>query len=1093
MLGVVVTELHFRVLGPLEVVVNGVPVEIGAGKQRVLLAALLLHRNRVVSVEKLIDLLWDESMPADASAVVQKYVMRLRRLLPGQVIVTDGGGYRLVAPPDSVDLDRFEKSVRLAAEVASSGQLEVQADHLRAGLELWRGVPALSNVPSDVLQRNEVTKLNEKYLDALERRIDADLALAKHDDLVSELTALVHEHPLRERFWVLLMSALLAAGRRSEALAAYQQVTAVLSDELGIAPGPDLRAIHDKALHSDEAGRFTKPANDSRVRRRIPRQLPIAHAGFVGRVAQLDWMTDALQAAADGRAAPVVLLTGIAGIGKTALALQGAHRAAERFPDGQFYVDLQAHSDSTPLRVEEVLGQFVRTLGQQSETMPLLRSELIETFRTLVAGKRILVVLDNVGAESQVRDLLPGTAGCAVVVTSRNELAGLVVSPGVKRIVVPTLSAPESFELLNESLGDARAGADKEAMDVLIARCGGLALALRVAAAHLAIRPQLPVRQYVDHLRSKGAIVALGVEGDEQASLSAAFDRSYRWLSSDQQRLFRLVCFVPGLDFSAGAAAAMTGTPASDVDDRLEGLASASLLLRMTPGRYQLHDLIRAYGRARGMEEESPESRLAARMRLFEYYTALADAAAGSTISLSRMHRPESAYAAEVANATLGDLDDERSAIVAAVRDAAEEGPVEAAFHLADAFRAYLMLRRHAVDWQITVEAGLAAAQRAGSEEAIAAMLNSRGALHYLVGDMRRGFDDWRNALERCERSGTGPVGTLHTNLGIAAMTLGDREGSFFHLRAGMDEHLRAGNLTLVETTRENLTVALVRFGELEEAVRQSDILCKAMAGSPNWYRANGLVAYVLTYAGNLRAAAGGLADAAEAARETGDPRTELTLRQDLAACYLELGMVSTGFDYAQSNVSRAESSGFRSELLKAEDVIAIALLRRGDLRGARTHFLRALQIARAIGDGYRECSVLVGLSDLEMAEGDVEAAARWARQVVDIARRGDFRLRVVDSLSALSRCLARQGQHGAARSHAEEAMAIAAECVYPLGEAHGAAALAGAIEAAEGFNAARSVWLRSQHAYEAIESFRAGEVERHLAEATAPNHDIGA
>lgn len=1091
MQGVVVTELHFRVLGPLEVAVNGEPVEIGAGKQRVILATLLLHRNRSVSVEKLIDQLWDESMPADAPAVVQKYVMRLRRLLPGQVIVTDSGGYRLVAPADSVDLDRFERSVKLAAEAASAGQIDVQAGHLRAGLELWRGVPVMSNVPSDALQRNEVSKLNERYLDALERRIDADLELGKHDDLVSELTALVHEHPLRERFWALLMSVLFAAGRRSEALAAYQQVTKVLSDELNIAPGPDLRAIHDKVLHSDEPGRFTKPPTDSLTRQRIPRQLPVAHGGFVGRVAELDAMTEALQAAADGKAT-VVLLTGIAGIGKTALALQGVHRVAERFPDGQFYVDLQAHSDSTPLQVEEILGQFVRTLGQPSESMPLLRSELVETFRTLVAGKRILVVLDNVGSESQVRDLLPGTPGCAVVVTSRNELAGLVVSPGVKRIDVPTLSASESFELLNEILGDARAAADGEAIDALIARCGGLALALRVAAAHLAIRPQLPVRQYVDHLRSRGAVVALGVEGDERANVSAAFDRSYRWLSSDQQRVFRLLCLVPGLDFSTGAAAAMTDTPAAVVVDRLEQLASASLLMRMTPGRYQLHDLIRAYGRARSGDEESAESRLAARARLFEYYTALADAAARSTINLSRMHRPESVYAAEVENATLADLDDERSAIVAAIRDAAEEGPAEAAFHLVDAFRAYLMLRGHAVDWQISVAAGFAAAQRAGAEEAIAAMLNSRGALHYLLGDMQRAFDDWSVALERCERVGAGPFGTLQANLGITALTLGNREASFAHLRAGMAEHLRAGDPTLAETTRENLLVALVRFGDLEEAVRQSDLLCKATAGSPNWYRANGLAAYVVAYMGNLRDAAGRLADAAEVARDTGDPRTELTLRQDLASCYLELGMVSTGYDYAQSNMSRAESGGFRS-MLKAEDVIATALLRKGETCGARPHFLRALQMARAFSDRYRECGVLIGFSDLELAEGDADAAARRARQAVDLARRADFRLRVVDSLSALSRCLARLGQQQSARSHAEEAMAVAQECSYPLGEAHGIAALAGAIEAAEGFEAATSLWRRARRAYGAVESFRGQEIARHLAEATAPNHDVGA
>jgi DNA-binding SARP family transcriptional activator len=498
--------VDFRLLGPLEIVSGGRPLPLPPRKQRALLAILLLRANQPVPVQELSEKLWDHGAPADPRGAVQKYVMRLRRALrpTGCVIHTEPEGYRLELLPGMLDADRFTELVEHGVRLTGAGQLEAASAALAAALDLWRAVPPMSNVVSEVLQRDEVPRLVERYLQAVERRIDLDLQLGRSAELCAELLRLTSDYPLRERFWVQRMRALYAANRQGEALEAYRTVTRLLAEDLGIDPGPELREAHQQILNGrQQTASGVKPSWPGAP---PARQLPMATSGIVGRRAEMAEIVNVLQAEPRSRGSRLVVVTGPEGVGKTSVAVQAAHRLANAFPDGQLFVDLGGGAEVDGADLDGVLAYLLRTLGVRTASLPTRRNDAIATYRSLTAGQRLLVVLDGATSGSLVRSLLPGSATCAVLVTSRHDLADLLVSPGGHRLALGMLAPEDAGEVLRDIVGDHRVRTEPHSAARLIARCGGLPLAVRVAAVHLATRPDLTIASYLDELEKDDVV-----------------------------------------------------------------------------------------------------------------------------------------------------------------------------------------------------------------------------------------------------------------------------------------------------------------------------------------------------------------------------------------------------------------------------------------------------------------------------------------------------------------------------------------------------------------------------------------------------------
>jgi DNA-binding SARP family transcriptional activator/tetratricopeptide (TPR) repeat protein len=603
--------VRYRILGGLDVSTRGRRVDLSAPRDRVVLATLLLEPNRVVPVTRLVDAVWGTAAPTTARAQIQTCVSRLRRIVDDDVIRTEPAGYTVEATPADLDTLAFTQLVAQARAAVADGDLPLAQERFRAALGLWRG-PALAGIDSAALVAS-ATALDEQRSAAVEDCFDVELRLGLEGKLVGELTELVERHPLRERLCGQLMTALFRVGRQADALAMYRRTRDVLRSELGLEPGTELQELHqrilagDPVLHSPPAGPPAAPA---------PCCLPRDVADFSGRrqeVAELvGAVPDDLDDQGDHVARPMILtVDGMAGIGKTALAVHVAHRVAGRYPGGQLFVDLHAHSDRPPVTSDEALGLLLGQLGVDPARLPAALDERIGRWRSEVASRRILLVLDNAVDTAQVAPLLPGASASLTIVTSRRRLCGL---DAVRPVSLDVLSHADAAQLLARTIG-ARAVADRAATADVAELCGRLPLALRLAAARLTHRPTWTVLDLVDRLgRAEPPPVDLTVEG---RSVSAAFGLSYRQLAPPEQRLFRLLGLHPAGTFGVPAAAALADAPLDEADRLLEWLVDAHLVEEPAAGRYRLHDLLREY--AAGLAEVDPE-RTAAQRRLLQYY-----------------------------------------------------------------------------------------------------------------------------------------------------------------------------------------------------------------------------------------------------------------------------------------------------------------------------------------------------------------------------------------------------------------------------------------------------------------------------------------
>ncbi|MET9883429.1 BTAD domain-containing putative transcriptional regulator [Streptomyces sp. NPDC006430] len=641
--------LRIAVLGPLRAWRGNRELDIGPAQQRAVLAALALRGGQVAQVQELLDGIWGWDPPASAAAALRNYVSRLRTVLEPDpraptALLSVAGGYALRLDERALDATLCERLAADAEQALEAGSPERATGLLGEALALWGGVP-LTGVPGDYADRQR-DRLAERRLVLLEKRLALELELGRHAEATAELSALADEHPLREGLRALQMLALYRCGRQADALAGYGRTRRFLSEELGIAPGPELARLHQRILQSDpglaapDAAASTTAANTAPEAARAPApvwipaaQLPPNIPDFTGRQETVANLRRTLCDAAEQTAvsAAVCVVHGMGGVGKTTVAVHAAHGARDRFPDGQLYVDLRGAS-SDPADPYAVQQSFLLALGMSPRNIPADPIERTALYRTRLAGGRLLLLLDNAVSSEQVRPLLPSTAGCAALITSRSPLACL---PVTSRTGLEPFTEQEALALLERIAGPERLPKEPEAARSLVHACGLLPLAVRIAASRLSVRPRWTIASLTSRLTDRSRrLTELQAGG---LAVEAAFELGYTSLTTAQARAFRLLAIPETPEITPGSAAALLDCTEHAAENILESLTNAGLLESCDPGRYRYHDLLRLFARHRTLKSDASAERKAALSRLARFHLAGLSAAMRAVRPYSRL------------------------------------------------------------------------------------------------------------------------------------------------------------------------------------------------------------------------------------------------------------------------------------------------------------------------------------------------------------------------------------------------------------------------------------------------------------------------
>jgi DNA-binding SARP family transcriptional activator len=988
-----VDDVDYRILGPLEVRSGAKVLDLGGRRQRRVLAALLLRPGLLVGLPRLVEAAWDDEPPPTAERQARNRVAALRRILTrfGGLIDTGAGGYVLRVGPGELDTLVFD-------DLVERGRAAADPTVLRKALALWRG-PVLAGLGGASLAVRAAA-LDDKRLAAYEDCLDLELA-AGRADLVPELAELVAAHPLRQRLVGQLMTALYRSDRPAEARRVFDELAGRLADELGIDPGIELRNLREYRP-TDALG----PAAASPDR---PAQLPADLSRFVGREAAQLRLDEVLSDGQTGRTVVISAIAGTAGVGKTALAVRWAHRVRDKFPDGQLYVNLQGYAQSPPVRPIDTLGRFLRALGVPGERVPTDDEQAAALYRETLAGRRVLVVLDNAASVDQVRPLVPGNADCLLLVTSRDALDGLVDTDGARRLTLDVLTADEAETLLVLLLGRARVAAEPDAAGELARLCAYLPLALRIAAANLPDGESLA--GYTARLAAGNPLAALAVEGDARAAVRAAFDLSYRALPGPAHRLFRLLGLVPGPELTAEAAGALADAPTDLARLGLERLAAAHLIDHTGDGRYACHDLLRRY--AAELAAAHPEP--AATDRLHEYYLRGARSADG-LLHPGMLHLPlPEPSGGSWTSPDVGDhgaaqawLDAERANLVAATIHAAQHGPRPDAWLLADALRGYLFNRGDFVDLRDVARAGLAAADaeaqlrpQAMGHLALALAGRQRSvdlpaAIEHLIQAVELAREaDWPEA----QAAATGTLGAIYREVG-------QLERAAVQLREALALHRQLGSVYGIANDYVNLGAVSHLLGRLGEAIEWTT-------------------------------------QAADLYRRLGAGRSESIARHNLGAQYWALGLFDEALDHVDRAVAMYREIGNRFDA-------AGGLCIRGEIHRATGRADLAFEdaeagmvLAQESGALGYQADVLNLLAALHGDRGDYQTAADSRRRALDLSRGTGKRNMETESLIGLAAALCGLGNHPEALACIERALEIATECGYRMLEGRARTGLA--------------------------------------------------
>ncbi|MFC9690012.1 BTAD domain-containing putative transcriptional regulator [Kribbella sp. NPDC056951] len=981
--------MRLRVLGPLEVRdLDDRPQVLGRVKERVLLGMLALRVNTLVSRDALLAGLWEGRPPRSAPANVTSYVSNLRRIMqPGLVLETLPGGYQLTADADAIDLLSFERLVEQGRQARADGQHALAVERLTQAAGFWRG-PVMDGLPVPDAVRPEIARLEDLRLTALEECIDGRLELGQHGTLADELAVLTSRHEFRERLWGQRILALYRSGRQSEALAAYQEVHRLLDEHLGIEPGAALRALHQQVLRSDPKLEYAVVAEPVVVSSWTPpRQLPPTVWAFTGRADELAWLES--QGAAETMT--VMALVGTAGMGKTALAVHWAHRVADRFPDGQLYVDLHGHGTQDPSTPIEVLTSFLRALGVPSERIPTDVETATASYRSKLAGRRVLVILDNAGSAEQVRPLLPGEPGCLTIVTSRRRMTGLVALDGARAHVVGGLTPDDAHELLTRLLGADRANAEPAAVAKLGEVCAHLPLALRLAAARVAGMDG-SIEDCVADLTSVQTLDMLAVD-DEPSAVRAVFDSSYEPLNPLAQRLFRLLGLVPGGGFTRRTAAALLDVHPDKADAVLDVLVSASMIERRAAGQFVMHDLLCRYATER-VAAETTEDRAAALGRLFGSYlqdTETAVVTMGS--GMARITQPLAeilpALEFQGSGEALAWLDAQRESLVAAALYAAEHGPHGVAWRLCDQLRGYFWARRCHPEWLTVAEAAVTAA---GDDlEAAAAARHCLGDHFWSLGDYEPAIRQYVQVVAACAEAGLArrQVGVL-INLGAVHRELGHLNQAHDRLREALDVAQR--NEFAETTIRANLGALHVEMGRMEDAVQEhTRVVDGGQASAPERAFSLNSLATAHRHLGHLDEAQSCAMDALALHRETGNRAGEASALETLAAIHLDRDHPTEAFTFAKDALAIAQAIANPRAETATLTMLAAVHLHQGDHTQAEHYFTLGLESARTNRITYTELEALLGLAATHQATARPTTARALATEARQAAQASGF------------------------------------------------------------------------------------------------------
>lgn len=769
--------MDFRVLGALEVW-NGQERMLipGARRQRVL-SALLLAPNSVVPLSRLAEVTWDDEPPATAVKQLRNSVSVLRERLGDteqRLIRTEEPGYLIHVGEEELDSLRFAAGVADSRRHAAQGRVEQAVGVIRTALDLWRGA-ALDGLGTAALTRS-AARLDEQRLNALELSVTWRLELGEHHEVADDLADLVHDHPLREGLHAQLMTVLDHCGRRADALHVFHRLRTRLAEELGVGPGPEVQRLHEQILRGETGPRpdgrrdirtVPAPRRPRAVAAPVPRQLPQAIRDFTGRADHLAAL-DALLPPSDGQAVVISALDGSGGVGKTTFAVHWAHRVQDRFPDGTLHTNLRGYGPGKPASPDETLDDFLVALGVHPAAVPAGTGARSGLFRTLAAGRRMLIVLDNANSAEQVRPLLPGAPGCMVLVTSRDSLTGLVVTEAAHRLTLDVLSPAEALSLVVGIIGPTRVQAEPAAVEDLIRLCARLPLALRIAAGRAAAYEHASVADLVAELADEESrLDALSWGQDPYAAVRNVLDWSYNQLTTRQATLFRRLGLHPGPDISTPAAAALARLPPRETRRLLNALADAHLIEPSGHDRYRFHDLLRAYAQELAGDHDTENERRQALDALLTWYSHTAHAAdrrlyPACTRLVTHPAEPACPHPLPDREHAWAWFTAERANLVAALHHAVDRAMDRYALHLVDAL-GFLVLMGGWEERIDTATSGLQAARRSGRTAHEANALLARGeALAHLQ------HPDAEADLTRASRLAQ-DVGNMHIQ--IAART----------------------------------------------------------------------------------------------------------------------------------------------------------------------------------------------------------------------------------------------------------------------------------------------------------------------------------
>ncbi|MBA4864876.1 winged helix-turn-helix domain-containing protein [Streptomyces sp. PSKA54] len=810
--------LRFSVLGPVRAWRGAEPLPTGSPQQRALLAALLLREGRTATAHELIGALWGDEPPSQALAAVRTYASRLRKVLDPGVLVSESGGYAIRTGGQALDLSLAEELSADAEKARNAGDLCQARALINKTLGLWDGEP-LANVPGPYADTQR-TRLEEWRLQLLESRLDMDLEQGCHAEAVSELTALTAAHPLRERLRELLMLALYRSGRQAEALAVYADTRRLLADELGVDPHPGLRELQQRILQADPAlAEPSAPAAEPAAGPVRPAQLPATVPDFTGRSSFVSELSDVLSSA-EGRVMAVSAVAGIGGVGKTTLAVHVAHAARASFPDGQLYVDLQG-AGPRPAEPETVLGAFLRALGTADSAIPDSLEERSALYRSVLDGRRVLVLLDNARDAAQVRPLLPGTEGCAALITGRVRMVDLA---GAHLVDLDVMSPEEALQLFTKIVGEERVASEREAALDVVAACGFLPLAIRIAASRLASRRTWTVSVLAAKLADERRRLDELQAGD--LAVKATFELGYGQLEPAQARAFRLLGLADGPDISLAAAAAVLNLPVDSTEDLLESLVDTSLLESAAPGRYRYHDLVRLYARACAERDEQPPSeRDAAMSRLLDFY--LATAAGVYAIErpgdrlvdhLERTEYPGLTF--ESPHEARDWLYAEANALLAFAHQCTTGSMLRRAVDLLWASKDLAESGANSKQYESVAAALFTATEIACDQRAVSRALTTLTNVHLVAGRFTKADDDARRALHLARTAGDrAPIGWAANDRGIIALYQNRHADGETHLQQAIESFRFDQNLAGEASALCNLSRIHLAMGRTTSAV----------------------------------------------------------------------------------------------------------------------------------------------------------------------------------------------------------------------------------------------------------------------------------